>query len=280
MIKIKVMLLLFFLNLTIFPAETITWYKVPMPPFFINEGSYKDKGAHDLMLNFYKNKLNSYNHTIEVVSLKRLLELSKRFDDDSKFISMILLQNPERDEFLYFSRPYDFILSNHVIIKKDNLKLFEPFIDANGDFDLEGAIKSEKIRFGLGQERFYHKNINEITDKTKNIDFTFGINNQESIIKKLIAGRIDATIDYPESTEYILKEKNISLDFMAIPIKGIDPYNLLRISFPKNNWGLEMLGKFNSFIENYTKTKEFETLSLMWSPEKSKYMKKFREFKN
>jgi len=275
--KMKILLFMIFLNFAVYSSEIITWYKVPMAPFFISEGTDKDKGVHDLMLNFYKNSLNSYTNTVELVSLNRLLELAKKFDENTKFVSMILLKSPEREKFLYFSRPYDYILSNHLIIKKENLKLFESYIDESGFFNLEEALKNDKIKFGLGAGRFYHKNINSLTEKAKNIDITLGLENQESILKKLIANRINATIDYPESMQYILKSNNLSLDFVAIPIKGVDPYNFLRLSFPKNSWGLMMLEKFNPIIEAYTKTKEFEKLSLKWSPDKIKYLKTFRE---
>lgn len=257
-----------------YSKETITWYKVPFPPFFIIDGSDYNKGTIDLMLDVYTKKLNNYEHKTEVISLNRLLELAKK---STMYGTPILMQNPERDEYLLFTEPYDFILSNHFIIKKDNLKYFKEFINDKGFIDLTNVLGNKKFTIGLEAGRFYHSSLSGLIKDSENIDYNYTVDSQLSILKKLKSGRIDGCIEYPEVIDYISKTKKIPLDYVAIPIKGTDPYNLLRFSFPRNEWGNEMTNTLNKLIKEFINTKDFEKISLKWSPDKKKYLKNFRE---
>lgn len=272
----KLFILSFFILFSFlsYSKETITWYKVPFPPFFIVEGSDYNKGTMDLMLDIYTKKLNNFDHKTEVISLNRLLEISKK---SSMYGTPILMQNSERDEYLLFTEPYDFILSNHFIIKKNNLKYFKEFIDNKGFIDLTHVFGNKKFTIGLEAGRFYHSSLTKLIKDSENIDYNYTVDSQLSIIKKLNSGRIDASIECPEVIDYISKTKKIPLDYIAIPIKGTDPYNLLRFSFPKNDWGSGMIPIMNKLIKDFISTKDFENISLKWSPDKKKYLKNFRE---
>ena len=257
-----------------FSKETITWYKSPFPPFFIIEGTYKNMGTDDLIIDYYQKKLDSYNHVTEIVTISRLLGIAREVNN---FCSGNLIKTTEREEFLYFSEPYDFILPNHLIIKKDNLKLFQPYIDDKGLISIEQLLKNDNITLGLVKDRVYAPSLTPLLLSSKNIDFTIGLSDQETILKKLSSNRVSATIEYPAVVEFTLKDNKMSLDYIAIPIKGLDSYTPVRFSFPKNKWGKDMVEKINPLISDFIKTKEFETLTLKWHPEKYKYIKQFRE---
>lgn len=271
--KDKIFFIFIFFAFNIFPKETIMWYKVPFPPLVITEGSFKNKGTDDLIFEYYKKKLVEYEHETELVSLNRLLGLAK---EQNNFGALQLIKSAEREEFLYFTIPYDFTLSNHLIIKKDNLKIFQAYIDDKGYIDIEKVFKNENITFGLVAGRVYHTTLTPLINEKRNLDITHGLNNQEIILKKLATDRINATIEYPEVTEFILKEKKIDLEYLVIPIKGLDAYTPIRFSFPKNKWGLKITNELNGIIKEFIKTKEFENMTLKWSPEKIKYLKEFR----
>lgn len=257
-----------------FAKETITWYKSPFPPFFIIEGTYKNMGTDDLIIDYYQKKLDSYNHVNEAITISRLLGIAK---ESSNFCSGNLIKTSEREEFLYFSDPYDFILPNHLIIKKDDLKIFQPYIDTKGLINIEQLLKNDKITLGLVRDRVYAPSLTSLFASSKNIDLTIGLSDQETILKKLINNRISATIEYPAVVEFTLKNNKMTLDYIAIPIKGLDTFTPVRFSFPKNKWGKDMVEKINPLISDFIKTKEFETLSIKWHPEKYKYIKQFRD---
>ncbi len=258
----------------VFAKNTITWYTVPIAPFFITEGNDKNKGIHDLMQNYYTKALDNYKHNYEIVSVSRLLEVGKRNDN---FGTMILLKAEEREKDFYFTNPYDFILSNHVIISEDKYENFKPYLDSQGFIDLEQIIKNDNFVIGVEASRIYHESYKELINKSPNIDKTFGVNSTELLLKKLSSNRINLMIEYPEVVQYIVNDKKIKLDYVAIPIKGIEPYNLVRFSFPKTKWGAEMTNTMNNLISIYINTKDYENLTLKLSPSKVKYLKEFRK---
>lgn len=270
---INIFIFLFIIS-GLFAKDTITWYVVPTAPFFITEGTDKYKGVHDLMHNYYVKKLKDYNHKYETVSINRLLEIAKKND---KFGTMILLKSEEREKTFYFSNPYDFILANHIIVKQEKYKDFLPYIDNQGYIDLVKLLADDKLLLGVSAGRVYHESLTDLLNKAPKLDSTFGLNSLELQLKKLSSNRISAIIEYPEVVQYALNDKKIKLDFVAIPIKGIEPYNLVRFSFPKTTWGEQMINVINNEISKYTNTKEYENLTLKLSPSKVQYLKEFRK---
>lgn len=272
----KILLFYMLLIINIF-AQEITWYKVSFPPFVITEGSNIGEGTVDKILEeiYFKN-LQEYSHKIEVTNLNRLMNNLKM---KNYVANPILLKNSDREEFAYFSKPFDFTISNHLIVSNENQHKIRPYIDSEGFVDFQSLIRSKQFRIAVESGRYYSDEINELIKENINsryIDLGYG-DLVEASSRKLLHGRIDAFIEYPEIVEYVIKEKEINLDYQILPIKGTEKYNVLRFSFPKTTWGLMMVKRINLLIDEFIYTDEYHKLALRWSKNKEKYMNEFRQ---
>lgn len=271
----KILLFLLFICVSLFPKSTVNWNILHFPPFSITEGEYKNQGIHDLMLNHYIKELSEYKHQISITNLQRLVHHSK---NQNYIANNILLYNEERNQFLYFSKPFDFMLSNHLIILKRNFRNYENYINDDGYIDFEKLMNRNNFKISIKRERFYSNTVNSLLktyEKSNKIDWYYG----EDIlpfVMKLQRNRIDAFIEYPAVVNFILEQEKLDLDYIAIPILGSSKYNLSRFSVSKTPWGKNLIEKLNLLIDNFILTKEYEDLALKWSQEKKEYLEEFR----
>lgn len=273
----KILIFYLFLITNIITKDIITWYKVSFPPFVITEGNNIGEGTVDkIMEEIYFANLQEYEHKIEVTNLNRLMNNLKM---NNYVANPILFKNNEREEFAYFSKPFDFTISNHLIVSKENEHNIRPYIDSEGFVDFKSLIKSKNFKVAVESGRYYSDEINEVIKEninTKYIDLGYG-DLVEASSRKLLHGRIDAFIEHPEIAEYIIRLKEINIDYSIFPIKGTGKYNVLRFSFPKTTWGLSMVKRINSLIDEFIYTDEYYELALRWSKNKEKYMDEFRQ---
>lgn len=268
-------LILYFCLITGSLSQEIIWYNVSFPPFVITEGKNIGEGTVDKIIkDLYFPRLKDYSHRLKITNINRLMNNLKTRD---YVANIILLKNRERESFAYFSKPFDFVISNHLIVSKGNKDRIKPYLDLQGFVDFRKLMESKKLKVAVESGRHYSKEIDEIIKEnlsSRNIDLGYG-DIVEASSRKLLHERIDAFIEYPDIAYYIIKEKNIGLDFIAIPIRGTEKYNLLRFSFPRTNWGFMMRKKINKIIDEIVFTDSYYNLATRWSKDKEKYIDEF-----
>jgi len=271
----KVLIFLLLISMTLFPKTSINWNLINFPPFSITEGEYKKQGINDLILDYYIKELSEYEHKLTVTNLQRLLQNSK---NQSHFATNILLYNEERSEFLYFTKPFDFTLTNHLIILEKNFRNYIDYINDEGYINFEELMKNNNFKISIKNQRFYSDIVNATLNTHENsnkIDLYYG-DEILPFVMKLQRNRIDAFIEYPAVLSFTLEQNKIDLDYIAIPILGLNKYNLSRFSVSKNPWGKHLIEKLNLLIDSFVFTKEYEEIALKWSEDKEKYLEEFR----
>lgn len=268
----KILIFLLLICLSIFPKTSINWNLMNLPPFSI---VHKDQGINDLMLIHYTEGLQEYDHKFTITNLQRLLHNSK---NQSHFATNILLYNEERSEFLYFSKPFDFNLTNNLIILEKNFRNYVDYINDEGYINFEELMKNNNFKISIKNQRFYSEIVNATLNTHENsnkIDIYYG-DEILPFIMKLKHNRIDAFIEYPAVLSFTLEQNKIDLDYIAIPILGLNKYNLNRFSVSKTPEGKALIEKLNLLIDSFVFTKEYEEIALRWSEDKEKYLEEFR----
>ena len=129
-----------------------------------------------------------------------------------------LNKNKEREKFIYFSDSFMVSLPNEIIIKKQNIKNFNQYIDENGLIDFESLIQNKKLTLVFTKERAYSKFIDKVISTYKdntNLIYRPASDLTDGFLKMLTANRADYIIEYPVMVSF-----NSKNDFTSIPIKN------------------------------------------------------------
>jgi uncharacterized protein (TIGR02285 family) len=269
----KIFLLLFFylFSFSIYSKPVITWYKQNIPPFFISEGIFKDKGSGDSLQSFFESKLPEYSHTSIYANTSRSIESAITA---KSFATFGLFETPERKKFLLFSEPFATLSPPKLIFKTENRFKFKNFYNNYGYLDLEKLITQSNLKIGILDERFYSSYIYNIIKKhytNKNIVKTFSINAYTAQIEMLLLDRLDCIIEFPDVVEYTSITKSLNLNYDSIEFYSDSPYYYISVAVNKNKDNYILLQKINKIILENRYRDEYLNILTSWTKDKKSY---------
>jgi uncharacterized protein (TIGR02285 family) len=241
MLKIFIIL---FTSLSLF-SQTIVWDSVEFPPSLITKGELKDQGYSDKARLLISKKLTQFTHKVQYVNSARAINNLKTKQNNC-FAG--LNKNEKREKFVSFSKPFMYSLPNELIIKKENLYKFKPFIDAQGLIDLEALIKNQNFKLAYTKDRSYSKYIDKVIAKyenNKNIIYRPASDLTKGFLKMLEANRADYIIEYPVMVSY-----NSNSEFLSFPIKNSSSTFPVYIGCSKTSTGKNIIKEINKVLEN------------------------------
>lgn len=266
---ICIIIIILLLNpLCSYSDDNISWICRNFPPVFIEDGPDAKKGYGDFVVQLLINNLEGYKHDFIKCNMKRSLILLK---NQEKVSHPAILKRSDRENYIEFSIPAYVLLPNGVIILKNNLNKFSPYMNDKEQFLLENAITQSELKLGILIGRAYGGIIDKILTKYKNHRNISVIHNEENVHlhKMLKAKRIDYTIGYPIEGQYFAKIIKSSENLLCLPVDGMPEYYKGYIGFPKNDWGKKNIKKINSIIEKNRNTTEYHAAYEYWLDENS-----------
>ena len=234
--------------------ETIKWYKSDSPPSFILEGPMKGKGSKDLLVKYYQERMPIYEHKNILSNLTRFMTQVKKGEN---WCHPRLLKTAEREKFLYYSKTVTLSLPNHLIVNKTKLNIF----DANIPVSLEKIFQNKELKGRLFRERSYGIKIDPLIKLYKsNPNLKLVTKKEKNLFKMLLLGRIDYTINYPTTVEYIAFNLKASGKLMSIPLKETIAVRKAYFGCTKNSWGKKVSDQINIILESVKKKPEYRKL--------------------
>ncbi len=229
----------------------ITWYKHDFPPYFILDGEYKDKGILDQIFPSIVKNLPEFQHGHFVSNNAGFFRRVQNGDDVCAYS---LIKTDQREELLYFSTPYFFVLQNAIFIREEDKGKFSKYINAKGRISLSKLIQNNKINFGVKKSVAYGKNVDQIILQNldrPNVIVRKGKDLTEGLLKMLSLKRIDYMLAYDESVGFLSQKLNLKTKFMYIPIAEMPENYLIRghMACPKTIWGRAVIDKVNAVIK-------------------------------
>lgn len=276
----KIMLLFILICVELFAEKPIIiWYKTDIPPFYIKDGKFKDKGAGDEIQKLFQKEFPEYeNKTIYANEKRRITDLV----ESENFVTFGLLTE-ERKKIVNHTKPIAVVKMAELIYKKKNKYKFEKYINSNGEISLEKLIEGGEVIIGYIKDREFSEKINNILAKNVNNPKLQPIMTQNAVegnIKKLALDRVECIIESGTVVEYNKRLDNLQLDYTKARIEGVPEYTYIYAIFSKNKFGEEAKERIDKLMDKIRYTDSYIDLINRWTTKEDEYIKIYREGMN
>lgn len=206
--KIARFLALLAFSTFLYAEQDVVWLHTNYPPYAFSGTQMESKGSCESAMFESMKFLTEFEHKPQDMPFKRFLELAKT---NPNYCYYCLIKNPEREGFMYFSKPFMYELSNVLVVDKKKEKLFEPFLESDGKINLDKMFASGKISVAIYDGRSYGKVIDDALSKYKSTklikSFSSSSESQIKILQRMFTlNGYEAMIGYPNEISWILKE--------------------------------------------------------------------------
>ncbi|GAB7022361.1 TIGR02285 family protein [Salidesulfovibrio brasiliensis] len=255
--------------------DKVTWLVSNFPPIHIAEGSFSGKGYGDYVTDLLIENLPEYKHEKIQSNFIRSLEMLKQKE---RVVHPALLKRADREKYILFSIPTYVHFPSGLLILKNHLKLFEPFMDSEGRVSLEDILVHSQMKVGVAAERAYGSSIDELLLKYRghaNIVISHKVYLLADIIAMLLSQRLDCALGYPEEGRFVARTMNRDEDLIWLPVQGMPEYVLSYVGFPDDEWGKVLAERVNAILRKHRNTSEFHAAYEYWLDRAS--VKRYRE---
>lgn len=237
--------------------DKITWMVLDWPPWMIIEGEDAGKGRFNHILRVAQESLPDYDHATEKMNWARFWHDVK---NNNNVCYPFGLKTGDREKLVYYSAPHTLVLPNAIIIKKSTLeKLGNP--DKYSIIDL---LKNNKLKGYAEKNRSFSEKVDTLLKKNKiGSNLTRVTESAESLIKMVLMGRIDYTIEYPIVAAYHEKKVGKPGTLTSIPIAEMEPFSYVYMNCTKNEWGKKVITKWNKALRKLKLTEEYRKITEM-----------------
>ena len=240
--------------------DSITWFILDLPPFFITKGSDKEKGLADQIQKMVSERLDGYRFSNKVANASRIAKELK--EDQCVCFAGEFYGNPG---FLT-SVPTILLLPHNIIVRKKDLHLY-----GNENYvSLKRLLQNKNLILGTASDRLYGPELDIVLKKHtkgKNVYHRSGKDTLDGLLGMLIKGRVDYLIEYPVSIAYAAKRLGV-LDKLATitieenvdapPIRGA-------IRCPDTEWGRKIINDINKILLKIRALSEYRKIIKDWA---------------
>ncbi|POQ00993.1 hypothetical protein CFBP3846_04038 [Pseudomonas syringae pv. avii] len=225
--------------------ETLTWLMRDIPPSTIFSGTMRGQGAIDQLMPLLTARMPEYDHVLMRVNRARSLQMLN--DASSLNCDPTMLWTAERAKTLLFSIPIVAIISSGLIVRKEEMSTFEPYI-ADGKIDFAALMASNAIKLGVVAERSYGELIDHTLQGVNEnaLIAHYGNDATGSLLQMERLGRLQAFISFWPEARYQAMQQGISPDELSfLPIQGNPAYQFIYISCSHTPEGEQAIAKIN-----------------------------------
>lgn len=237
--------------------ETITWMVLDWPPWMIIDGEDRGTGRFNHILDTAQQNLAEYEHVTERMNWARFWHEVK---NRRNLCYPFGLKSGEREKWVYYSAPHTFVLPNAIIMKKETaLTLGSP-----ESYSIIQLLKQDRLKGYAEKNRSFTQKVDAlITDHENGSSLTRVSESAESLVRMVIMGRIDYTIEYPIVAAYYQQKNQAPGSLVSIPITEMEPFSYVYMSCTRNEWGRRVIEKWNTALEKIKPTKAYQQITQM-----------------
>ncbi|MCR8721256.1 TIGR02285 family protein [Pseudomonas syringae] len=225
--------------------ETLTWLMRDIPPSTIFSGTMRGQGAIDQLMPLLTARMPEYDHVLMRVNRARSLQMLN--DASSLNCDPTMLWTAERAKTLLFSIPIVAIISSGLIVRKEEMSTFEPYM-ADGKIDFAALMASNAIKLGVVAERSYGELIDHTLKRVNENALIehYGNDATGSLLQMERLGRLQAFISFWPEARYQAMQQGISPDELSfLPVQGNPAYQFIYISCSHTPEGEQAIAKIN-----------------------------------
>ncbi|POD80019.1 hypothetical protein BKM17_05035 [Pseudomonas syringae group genomosp. 3] len=225
--------------------ETLTWLMRDIPPSTIFSGAMRGQGAIDQLMPLLTARMPEYDHVLMRVNRARSLQMLN--DASSLNCDPTMLWTAERAKTLLFSIPIVAIISSGLIVRKEEMSTFEPYM-VDGKIDFAALMASNAIKLGVVAERSYGELIDHTLKRVNENALIehYGNDATGSLLQMERLGRLQAFISFWPEARYQAMQQGISPDELSfLPVQGNPAYQFIYISCSHTPEGEQAIAKIN-----------------------------------
>jgi uncharacterized protein (TIGR02285 family) len=226
--------------------SVLYWAKPGFEPMYIASGVYRNRGFGDLIVVALEKLLPQYRHEVMRANYIRLMsELNH-----GKNVCAILHKTPAREEFIHYSNTLLYVPSYQLYTSASATDKFQHhpgWREGQIGFN-ELLVNSNQIRMALTPGHSYGEARDAIIrNYRKNLLITKGYAGQKSLLKMLLAGRIDLILEFPWVVNHHLHEIKIEASQLhKVTLTDVPAYEPAYIACPKTPWGMQLVETLNN----------------------------------
>ncbi|MCP4326665.1 MAG: hypothetical protein GY787_33530 [Alteromonadales bacterium] len=244
--------------------EVVIWRVTDWPPFYILSGQDIGNGLYDNIIKLLADAMPEYEHKRVNMNTDRvLLEMSRGRNVCHPSVL------PNTDATL--SVVNSILLPHRIIINKSHPGIAR----LSNPISLDLLLANNWLKGGVTPRR-YTEAINNIVEQHAFRDHLHNSPNYSTTIKNVLLGRLDYTIEYTPIISYTAKQLSITNNTTSLEVLETknNPFLLVHIACPKNNWGEMMIAKINKILIAESKKEDFLTFRIQWYDEKDQQLLK------
>lgn len=251
---ISLIILLFSFNIS-YAKEKLTWMVLDWPPWMIIDGKDKGAGRFNHILEIAQKHLPEYEHVTERMNWARFWH---EVENKNNLCYTFGLKTGKRDKIVYYSAPHTFVLPNAIIMKKETAQL----MGNPESYSIIKLLEENKIKGYAEKNRSFTKKVDSLLKTHKGgSTLTRVSESPESLVKMVIMGRVDYTIEYPIVAAYYQKKFDAVGALVSIPISEMEPFSYVYMNCTKNDWGRKVIEKWNTALKKIKPTAEYRRIT-------------------
>ncbi len=233
---------------TLADDNAVTWLMPDYPPVTIVNGPHKGTGYADIFLRYFIERTPEYKHTVESSSMSRVFGLMQQ---GQPACHPSLLKTAEREAYVDFSGPVEFVLPHHIVMRTDRVPRLAAHRNADGSVDVARLLKDESLVMTYQEKRGYPPIVLEALKAgagRKHIIQTSA--DDEGPFRQLAGGWVDYIITYPDEVNWFAKILNLpeTAKLAYLPIAGLPEYVIGHVGCTKGPWGRKIVERVNDVV--------------------------------
>lgn len=235
--------------------EKITWMVLDWPPWMILDGENKGTGRFNSILETAKENLKEYEHVEVRMNWARFWH---EIESKKNLCYTFGLKSGKREKIVHYSVPHTFVLPNAVIMKKETAQM----LGNPESISIVQLLKEARLKGYAEKNRSFTRDVDLIMkDHEKGSNLQRVSESAESLLKMVMMGRSDYTIEYPIVSNYYQGEFGMSGTLVSVPISEMAPYSYVYMNCTKNEWGKNVIDKWNSALKKIKPTDEYRKIT-------------------
>jgi len=245
-------------------TPTVNWQMPDYPPVIIANGPYQGSGYADVFLHYFIQRTPELKHVVEYSSMSRVFGLMKQ---GQPVCEPSLLKTAEREQYVDFSGPVEFVLSHHLVVRSDRIARLAAYRDATGAVEIGRLMRDTSLITVRQEKRGYPPVVlNAMTAAAGQKNLIQTSDDDDGPFHQLASGWVDYIITYPDEINWFSKKLKLpqAVSFVYLPIAGLPEYTVGYVGCTKGPWGEKIVQRVNQIVAKAGKRPPWIDAEVRW----------------
>jgi uncharacterized protein (TIGR02285 family) len=238
-----------------FSQTTVTWVKNDFIPFYIQEGSFKNQGISDRLIQFFIKHLPDYTHRTLEMPMERFYLQAQ---NNNLVCNPLLLKTPEREVFLTYSNKMKPAYA-HVLVS------IHPIDYPKEGLSLREFLQNDDHTLIVQSKRSYGPHLDQIIKKATLLGRIEPKHYATAQLFKMIEYKRDIYfLDIENSVTYYRETHKNHDDLFYIPIQEDQLDRFGYVACTRNALGQTLIEKINNILKREAASPELRSILELW----------------